>query len=123
MRIRTKKTSQEITITRDDETGIFQVMPMDVAETNKLLKKFTSHEKHKGQVMPETNFLGFQISKTQKVITGWDLLDEDGEAYECNDANKKDTYVLNPDLINEVLEKADKIAAGNLEVEQEQEKN
>ena len=123
MRIRTKKTTHEVTISRGEDTAVFTVNPMDVAETNKLLKKFTTHEKHKGQVAPETNYLGFQIAKTQKTIVSWDLLDEDGNTYECNDENKKTAYINNPDLINDVLEKADKIAAGTAEIEEEEEKN
>lgn len=123
MRVRTKKITHEVVSTRGEDVGTFQVMPMDVTETNKLLKKFTTHEKYKGQVMPETNFLGFQLAKINKVITGWDIEDENGLPLECNDENKKLVFVLNPDLINDVIDKADKIAAGAEEIEQATEKN
>lgn len=123
MRIGTKKKVHTVEITRGDDTGIFQVEPMDVAETNKLLQKFTTHEKVKGIIYPETDYFGFALAKVKRVIVGWNLEDEDCKPLDCNDENKKTAYVLNPKLINDVLEEADKLAEGITEVREAKEKN
>lgn len=123
MKITTKKKTHTIEITKGTDTGVFEVMPMDVSDNNKLLKKFTSIDKIKGILHSETDFFGFALAKVKKVIVAWDLEDEDGKPLECNDQNKETAYLFNPDLINDVLERADKIASGRAEVEEEEVKN
>lgn len=123
MKIRTKNKTYTVEVTRGSETGIFEVLPMPVDETNKLLKKYTKYEKVKGQLMPETDYFGFAVAKVKHVIVGWNLKDEDDKPFECSDANKQTVYMLNPDIINDVLDQADKIASGNEEVKKEEEKN
>ncbi len=123
MKIRTIKKTHEVVIVRGDDEGIFEVNPMTPREINKLLKKYTVHEKRKGLLSPETDFLGFIVAKTKKTISGWNLENEKGEPLECTDKNKEIAYMQNPDLINDVLEKADRIASGTEEIEQDEEKN
>lgn len=123
MRIGTKKKTHTVEITRGEDVGIFQVDPMDVSETSKLLQKYTTHEKVKGIIYPDTDYFNFALAKVKRVIVGWNLEDEDGKPLDCNDENKKVAYVLNPKLINDVLEEADKLAEGMTEVKQAIEKN
>lgn len=123
MRIGTKKKIHTVEITRGEDTGIFQVEPMNVEETNKLLHKYTSSDKVKGLIHTETDFYNFVVAKIKKVIVGWNLLDEDGKPIECTDDNKKIAYIWNPKLINDVIEQADKIAEGLTEVREAEEKN
>lgn len=125
MKITTKKKTHTIEITKGADKAVFEVMPMDVSENNKLLKKYTSIDKVKGILYPETDYFGFALAKVKKVIISWEHLeDENGTPIlECNDQTKEQAYILNPDLINEVLEKADKIAAGRAGVEEEEIKN
>jgi len=123
MKIRTKNKSYTVEVVRSGDIGKFEVTPMDVDETNKLLKKYTKYEKAKGQVMPETDYFGFTLAKVRQVITGWNLTDESDRPLECNDENKKTAYILNPDIINEVIEQADKIASGNEEIKEVELKN
>jgi hypothetical protein len=56
-------------------------------------------------------------------IVGWDLKDEKDADFPCNDENKKTAFLLNADLINEVMEKADEIAEGKILDEEEKAKN
>lgn len=123
MKITTRKKTHIVEIVRGADTGVFEVIPMDVKESNALLKKYTSIDKVKNILHEQIDFLGFSIAKVKKVIVGWDLKDEDNQPIECNDQAKEEAFVLNPDIINEVLEKADKIASGRAEVEEEEVKN
>lgn len=123
MKLRTEKKTHTVEICKKEETGIFEVSPMTPRETDKLLKKFTTHEKHKGQVMPVTDFVGFMVAKTKKVISGWNIEDENGNPLDCTDENKELIYMLNPSVISKVIEEADKIASGDDEIRAETEKN
>jgi hypothetical protein len=51
------------------------------------------------------------------------LKDEDGADFPCTDENKKTAFLLNADIINEAMEKADEIAEGKVLDEEEQAKN
>jgi len=123
LKIRTEKKSHEVKIYRGEDSSTFIVEPMTPRETDKLLKKFTKHEKVKGQIVPETDFVGFMVAKVRRVIVDWDVEDENGNQLECNDANKEAAYMYNPALINDVIEEADKIAAGEDEKREAEEKN
>ena len=59
-----------------------------------------------------------------QVIKDWSgVEDEKGSALECNRYNKELVYIHNPDLIDRVLVKADKIAEQRKEEEEELGKN
>jgi hypothetical protein len=123
MRIRTQKKTHEVTVTRGADSAVFEVMPMDPAENDKLMKKHTKSKFKMGQVTEKTDWTGLTIEKIQKVIVEWDLQDESGNLLECNDENKKTAYLLNADIINEVMEKAGEIASGQDGVDEAEIKN
>lgn len=123
MRIRTQKKTHEVTITRGADSAIFEVMPMDPAEHDKLIKKHTKSKFKMGQVTEKTDWTALTIEKIQKTIVEWDLEDEGGNLLGCSDENKKTAYLLNADIINEVIEKAGEIASGQAGVEEAEVKN
>lgn len=118
MRVRTEKKVHKVTVTRGEDSATFDGSPLDPAENEKLRRKFTEHIKAKGQVLTDTDYLGLQLEKVRRVITGWDLEDEKGAKIKCTDEMKKTVYLLNPDLVNDALEKFEDIAKGVAEIEE-----
>jgi len=122
MKIRTKQKEHEVKIKWQGKEWQFTVLPMDPEESNALLKKYTGYEMIKGQLMPDTDFLSMKIEKVQKTIKAWPCTDEDDNPIDCNDENKKTAFLLNPDLINLVMDKAAEIASGIVEIKEEEKK-
>ncbi len=116
-RIRTEKKEHKVTITKGADKATFFGWPMDPVEHSKLIKKHTKTKSKMGQLTEKTDFTALTIDKIQKVIRGWDVLDERGNPVECSDENKKTAWVLNADLINEVMDKFQAIADGTAEME------
>jgi hypothetical protein len=123
MRIRTQKTTYTVSVYRGADRASFEVKPLDPSENAKLLKKHTTHKRVKSQMVEDVDFVAFRLDKICKTIIGWDLKDEDGADFPCTDENKKTAFLLNADIINEAMEKADEIAEGKVLDEEEQAKN
>jgi len=122
-RIRTEKKEHEVEIVKGSDTATFWGTPMDPVEYSKLIKKHTKTKNKHGQLTEKTDFTALTIDKVQKVISRWDILDERGAVLECSDENKKKAWILNADLINEVMEKFQAIADGTAEMEALEVKN
>lgn len=76
-----------------------------------------------GQLIEKTDYTALTIDKVQSVISRWDLMDERGRKIDCSEENKKTAWLLNADLINEVMEKFQAIADGTAEMEALEVKN
>lgn len=123
MFLRTKKEVFKVKIKRGKNVGIFEIQPLDPEESEELRKKFTEYERIHGQLMPDLDYSGLKIKKVQKVIKGWDVKDEDGKDISCTDDNKRSAYLLNPDIIDEALEKANEFSLKAVQKKQAKEKN
>ncbi len=125
MRLRTEKRTYSVEVEHNGEKGIFEVDPMTPDVASKLLKKYTIKKKWRGDssIEPEIDWVGMRIEKTQRTIVGWDVTDEDDKPIECNDENKKVAFLLNPELINKVLAKADDLGLGIMDTEDQELKN
>jgi len=124
MRLRTKKVKQWIIFLRDGGEMKFFVSPMTESENADLLKSCRKFGWEKNQRFEDTpDYQSFKAQKIKKTILGWEGAEsEDGTSLECTDANKMAIYTGDPEVINWVLEEADKILeAGLKEAEVEKE--
>ena len=112
MKLRTKRIEAWITIEGNvpDEKAEFLVHPMSPKELSELLEKTKKTEWEKGQRFTEPNYYKFKVQKIFNTIIDWKGVEnEDGVELPCINANKEVVYLGNPELIDEVLEKADAI--------------
>jgi len=125
MKLRMERKEFTVEVEHNGEKGVFVVDPLTPEEMSKLIKKHTKKAKMLGARMtePETDWLAIRIEKVQKTIQSWDATDENGDPIECNDANKKIAFLLNPELINKVISEADALGQGIEEEELEELKN
>lgn len=122
MKIRTKKQNHIVTVVRDGQDWPFTVAPLDPGEDESISKKHTTYSRKGGQLLPDIDFIAIKIEKAQKEIIEWPCVDEDGNPIPCTKENIKTAWLLNSDLINEVLAKASEIAAGKIEFNEEEKK-
>ena len=122
MRLRMERLVHTIIIEYEGETGTFEIKPLTPEENEVIQIKHTPARKWNNNQMVEKApcYVDMQIEKVQKTIVGWDVKDESGKDVECNAANKRAAWLLNPDAINKVLIKASLIADG-LKEQQEDE--
>ena len=125
MKLRMERNTFTVEIEHNSEMGIFEVDPMTPEESSAALKKYTPPKRWVGTKMvePETDWLAIRIHKVIKTIKTWNVTDEKDKAVECNDANKKTAYLLNPELINKVLAEADALGMGIEQQEMDELKN
>ena len=124
MRLRTKKYEEWVTESFEGSEARFLVSPMTPKEDFELIEKCRRKEWDRNQRFETTDFYQFKISKITQVIKDWDgIEDENGNPIECSRYNKELVYLHNPDLIDRVVEKADKIARLRAQEEEEREKN
>ena len=124
MKLRTKKFEVWITETVNEETASFLVSPSTPKDDFELIEQSKTKEWDRNQRFENTDFYKFKITKIINTIKDWkDIEDEAGNPLECNRYNKELVYLHNPDLIDRVLGKADKIGQEKEEEEKEKEKN
>jgi hypothetical protein len=63
MKIRTQKTTHIVTIHRGTDQATFEVNPIDPAENSKLLRKYTTHKRVKGQMVEDVDFVAYRLHK------------------------------------------------------------
>lgn len=112
MRVRTDKKLEVVKVKRDGQEWPFEVIPMDPVEEEELRKKYTSYDRQNGQVIPVIDFIGIKIEKAQTEIKNWPCTDNNDNLIPCTPENIKKVWLLNSDLINEVLAKTAEISAG-----------
>ena len=125
MKLRTKKTVQWIIFLRDGLETKFNVSPMTESENADLLKACRKWIWEKNQRIEDTpDYQSFKAQKIKKTILGWEGVEnEDGTPLECTDENKMAVYKGDPEVINWVLEQADKILESGLKDEEEANEN
>jgi len=125
MKLRMEKTTHKVTITRGEETAVFEISPLNPSEGSRLIKKHTPKKRWIGNTMEEKeiDFVELQIDRIDKTIIDWDITDEKGKKVACTSENKKNAYLNNPEIINEVMDKASEIAKGISDAEEVAEKN
>ena len=124
MKLRTKKTQQWIPYLRDGNEMKFYVSPMTESENADLLKLCRKFGWEKNQRFEDTpDYQSFKAQKIKRTILDWEGAEnEEGTPLECTDVNKMAVYNGDPEVINWVLEEADKILeAGLKEAEAEKE--
>jgi len=89
----------------------FLVSPMTESENADLLKLCRKFGWEKGQRFEDTpDYQSFKSQKIKKTILDWEGAEnEDGIELDCTDENKLKIYYGDPEVINWVLEEADKI--------------
>lgn len=122
MRIRTQKQNHIVTVSRDGQEWPFTVSPMDPAEEEALRKKHTTYSRKSGQLLPDVDFIAIKVERAQKEIIEWPCVDENDQPVPCTKENIKTAWLLNSDLFNEVLAKSSEIAAGKIELQDEEKK-
>ena len=122
MKIRTKKKTCQVEIIRDGETWVFEVDPLDPEQEEEIRRKHTEYNMVRGHVMPDPDFVAIKIETAQKVIKSWPCTDDDDKPIPCTDENKKTAWLLNSDLINDVLSKAADIGTGRAKIKTEEKK-
>lgn len=124
MKLKTQKFEEWITETVGEDEAKFLVSPMTPKEDFELIEKCRRKEWDRNQRFETTDFYQFKISKVNRVIRDWSGIEnENGEPLECSRFNKEIIYLHNSDLIDRVLDRADKIAVRMEEEKEELEKN
>jgi hypothetical protein len=126
MRLRTSYKEQWIEIEGEvpGEKAEFLVRPMTPRQINALIKQSTESEWEKNQRFTDINFYKFKIKKINLIIQDWKgIEDENGTPMECDLKNKEIIYIYNVDLIDKVLDMADKLAEIHLKEQEDIEKN
>jgi len=108
MRLRTRRIEAWVTVEREGNKAEFFVHPLSPKEAAAILDKCKETVWEKGQRFQEPNYYKFKLLKINATILKWKgVEDEEGAELRCIDANKEIAYLGNPELIDEVLEKAD----------------
>ena len=124
MKLRTKKVEVWIEETVGEETAKFLVSPGTPKDDFDLIEQSKTKEWDRNQRFENTDFYKFKITKVVNTIKDWSgIEDEEGNDLECNRYNKELVYLHNPELIDRVLAKAEKLGQKMEEDEKEKEKN
>lgn len=110
MKLKLEKRVVEIVREIEGETIKFKVALLTQKESNKILEGCVKHEWDRGQRFDKIDYYKFSVDKIDKMIVDWEgLEDKDGRALECNKTNKEVVFCYYSDLINSVLDEADRI--------------
>ena len=124
MKLRTKKVELWIEETVGEETAKFLVSPATPKDDFDLIEQSKTKEWDRNQRFENTDFYKFKMTKIVNTIKDWSgIEDEKGNDLECNRYNKELVYLHNPDLIDRVLAKAEKLGQKMEEEKKEKEKN
>lgn len=111
LKIRTSKAEHWVTYERGEDKARFLVAPMTPAEGNKLLEKRRQNEWDRGQRFEKLDTYNLSLDRVCAIIIDWDgLLDEEGKAFPCTRENKITLYQHEKEMIDWVLDQADKVA-------------
>lgn len=116
MKIRIKKETYPVEVVREGKPWTFEVDPLTPKQEEYIRMEHTGYTRVQGQVIPVPDFVAMKIATAKAVIKAWPCTDEDDAPIPCTDANKETAWLLNPDLINEVLAKAAEIGAGKAKI-------
>lgn len=124
MKLRTERTKECVVVRRGEDEAKFYGYPLTPKETNELLRKSIDREWERGQRFEETNLYKYKVMKIKRIITDWEgIEDSNGVPLECTDENKEVVYLFNAGVIDEALEKFDKLGVDYQANEEYLEKN
>lgn len=112
MKLRTEKTEYWIKKT-DGEGNVaeFLVEPLSAKESFDLAQDSVAPSVGRNQTNQGPDLYLFKIKKINRVIKGWKSIeDENGKPLECTNTMKEIIYNFNRDMIDEVLDEADRLA-------------
>ncbi len=112
MKLRTKKEPVWVEVEVDGDKARFYINPATPKDDFTYLKKATKTEWERNQRFQELDAYKFKMNKIHDVIIDWEgIEDEEGNPIECTEKNRELVYLLNPDIIDKVLVKAELIAS------------
>ena len=97
-----------------------KVKPLTNTENTKLRKRHTTIKPSRSGPIEDPNYDTMLAEKFRMCVVGWDFVDEDGNAYPCNEETKNDFYDKNNSDALDILKAIDDLKASDLKV---QEKN
>ncbi len=124
MKLRTEKKEFWIVKKTDEGVARFLVVPMTAKESFDLLQEATPTIVSRNQQNPGPDFYILKIKKINRIIKNWEgVEDEEGNAIPCTPKMKELVYNLNRDLIDEILDEADRLADIRQQQKEEDQKN
>jgi len=112
MKLRTERTTEKVTIERGGESSVFYGFPLTPKETNKFLRESMHVSWERNQRFEELDMYKFKVKKLQRVIEDWEgVEDQDGLPMKCTSGNIEIVYLFNPEVMDEVLDKFEKIGS------------
>lgn len=124
MKLKTKKTEVWVTISKNGDTAEFLVSPTTPKDDAEMLANCSKTTWQRNQRFTEPDPYMFKIDKIDRVIKDWKgVLDENEEPLACTKKNKELVYAYNSELIDEVLEEANKIGEDEIKQLEVERKN
>jgi len=113
MKLRTEKQQVWIEKTNGEETARFLVDLLTPKENSKLVTQVTNQStgRKSKDIFDSETMYKLKVARIDKTIIDWEgVEDQDGNSIKCTAVNKEAVYNYNRDLIDEVLDEADRLA-------------
>jgi hypothetical protein len=111
MKLRTAIEEKWVQVKRGADEAEFLVVAMTPKTVDELMERATETTWERNQRFRTVDWYAFKILKIDAQIKDWrGIEDEAGEPIPCDRKNKELAYLHNTDLIDEVLDKADRFA-------------
>lgn len=111
MKLRTEKETAIIEKIDGKDKAIFYVNLLTPKEQAKLVDQILSTRGKRNQETDSESLYKLKIARLDKTIFDWEgVEDMDGNPIECTRQNKEIIYNYNRDLIDEVLDEADRLS-------------
>jgi hypothetical protein len=124
MKLKTKKQTAWIEITKDGLTARFLVSPLTFKENMDILNASKIKEWENNQRFESTDLFKFRVETVVKTIMDWEYIeDEEGNPIPCTKENKEMFYTYNATLAEEVLVKTQELAEDMFKQKEEERKN
>jgi len=111
MKLRTEKETAIIEKIDGKDKALFYVNLLTPKEQSKLVDQVLSTRGKRAQEADSESLYRLKIARIDKTIFNWEgIEDMNGNPIECNRQNKEIIYNYNRDLIDEVLDEADRLS-------------
>lgn len=111
MKLRTEKATAVIEKIDGKDKAVFHVNLLTPKEQAKMVDQVLATKGRRSQETDSESLYKLKISRINKTIFDWDgIEDMNGKPIECNLENKEIVYNYNRDLIDEVLDEADRLS-------------
>ena len=112
------RTRKETTYSLDFKGSKITGSPLSNKEYNQLRKSFTKTKVTRNGTVEKVDLDGLLIAKFQRVITGWDFVDEDGIPVPCTDETKASFLDLNTVDAMDILTQMEELGVSDAETEE-----